>query len=188
MSALIRIFSRWRRFAAFLALITAGEVESGVIAREYDVKAAFLFNFASFVEWPPESFQAGNGPLVIGVLGTDPFGHALDEIVSDQRSRDHALIVCRFNRLEEMPHCHILFVSSSEARHMKEIFRRLHGQPVLTVGDFPGFAEAGGAIGFVTTNRVGLEINPEAVRAANLVVSAKLYKVARIVEAPPEQP
>ncbi|HEY4301888.1 MAG TPA: YfiR family protein [Candidatus Didemnitutus sp.] len=188
MPACFPISRQWRCVAVFLALLFAGRLESGVTSREYDVKAAFLFNFASFVEWPPKTFSRSDGPLVIGVLGRDPFGPSLDEIVQDQHSHDHALIVCRFSHIEDMPHCHILFVCSSEERHMTEILRRLRGQPVLTVGDLPGFAAAGGGIGFVTTNHVGLEINPQAIRAANLVVSAKLYKVARVVGAPFDSP
>ncbi|HVU18285.1 MAG TPA: YfiR family protein [Candidatus Didemnitutus sp.] len=175
------LFRHLTRLLAGCVLLAATALESGAVSREYDIKAAFLYNFATFVEWPPQTFASEGGPIVIGVLGVDPFGSSLDEMVSGPRPNARALEVRRFNRLDEMSHCHILYVSSSEARRLKEILRQLHGLPVLTVGDLPGFAEAGGAIGFVTSTRVALVINPETIRASNLAVSAKLYKVARVV-------
>jgi YfiR/HmsC-like len=149
--------------------------------REYDVKAAFLYNFITFITWPAEAFSTADSPYVIGVLGDDPFGSVLDDIVRGDRIKGRPLVVRRVKRIEDAQHCHILFVSASEAGGVKDILRRLKGRPVLTVGDLPRFAEIGGAIGFTTEARVGLVVNPAALRDANLVVSSKLLRLAELV-------
>ena len=149
--------------------------------KEYDVKAAFLYNFAFFVEWPEKTFSRPDSPFVIGVLGSDPFGTTLDEIIKDERVGSHPLILHRFNRIEEMTRCHILFIASSEERRLKDILRKIKNQPVLTVGDMPNFAESGGMIGFTAETRVGVVINPQPLRATGLTVSAKLMRLAHLV-------
>ncbi len=149
--------------------------------QEYDVKAAFLYNFASFVEWPTAAFARPDSPFVIGVLGNDPFGTILDELVKGEQVGSHPLILHRFNRVEDMNRCHILFISASEARRTKEILRKLKGQSVLTVADIPGFAEGGGMIGFTADTRVSIVMNQAALQAAKLTVSAKLLRLAHLV-------
>jgi len=164
-------------FALFAAASLAGQV-----SREYDVKAAFLLNFATFVEWPPEVFAHADSPFVIGVMGNDPFGRTLDEMVSGERVKERPLVVYRLDRLEDMHRCHILFISASEAKRVKAILRRLQGQPVLTVADLPGFTEQGGGIGFTTATRVALVINPVVLRAAGLRISSKLLRLAQVIQ------
>jgi len=152
--------------------------------RDYDIKAAFLFNFASFVEWPDAAFADGSSPLVIGVLGDDPFGRILEEIVTGEKINGHPLTVRRLAspQLKEATACHILFISRSEARRVRTILQQLRGHPVLTVADLPNFLDAGGAIGFATEGRVRLMINPTAVRSARLNVSSKLLRLAEVVD------
>lgn len=146
------------------------------------VEAVFLFNFSQFVEWPPNSFRNDHAPLVIGVLGADPFGATLDEVVRDEIVKGHALVVQRFRRVEDVADCQILFVSRSEHDRLQQILRGLQGRSILTVSDLDEFARAGGMIRFVMMeNRVRLRINVEAAQAAGLTISSKLLQSARIV-------
>ncbi len=149
---------------------------------EYQVKAVFLFNFAQFVEWPPEAFREAHSPVVIGVLGEDPFGSYLDETVRGEKVNNRPLVVQRYRRAEEIKTCHILFVSRSETERLEPIFAGLRGRNILTVGDAVGFAQRGGMIRFVTEkNKIRLRINLEAAKAASLMISSKLLRPAEIV-------
>ena len=149
---------------------------------EYQLKAVFLFNFAQFVEWPPEASQGSHAPLIIGVLGEDPFGVYLDETVRGEKVNDRPLVVQRYRRIDEMKACHILFISRSEANQLEPIITSLKGRHILTVGDAVGFAQRGGIIRFVTEkNKIRLRINLEAAKAAHLTISSKLLRPADIV-------
>lgn len=150
--------------------------------REFQVKAVFLYNFAQFVEWPAESFPSADSPLVIGVLGLDPFGTFLDETVQDEKVNGRALVVKRFRSIGEVRDCHILFVSGSEGGRAEEIVSALQGRSVLTVCDWEGLARHGAMIRFTTErNRVRLRINLEAAKAAGLNISSKLLRSAESV-------
>jgi hypothetical protein len=150
--------------------------------KEYQVKAAFLYNFTQFVEWPPSTFSEPEGPLVIGILGKDPFGNFLDETVRGENVNGHPLRVTRFKNLEDVKDCHILFISDSEKDNLKAILDKVRTQPILTVGDFNNFARQGGIIRFITEDRrTRLRINIEAARLANLAISSKLLRLAEIV-------
>jgi hypothetical protein len=149
---------------------------------EYQLKAVFLFNFAQFIEWPPATFPDPKAPLVIGVLGDDPFGASLDETVRDEMIGQRKLVVERYRRVEEITRCHILFISQSEAGRLKPILAQLRGRNTLTVCDTPGYALRGVMIRFVTDkNKIRLRINLEAAKAAGLVISSKLLRPAEIV-------
>jgi len=154
------------------------------VPREYDMKAVFLYNFVTFTDWPPEAFSAPDSPYVIGVIGADPFGNALDEMVNGEQIKGRLLVVRRFVRVEDAARCHILFISASEARRLKDILERVRGRPVLTVGDLPGFAQAGGGIAFTPTAQIGLVINPAALHQARLAISAKLLRLAQLLPEP----
>ena len=149
---------------------------------EYQLKAVFLFNFAQFVEWPTEAFPQEHTPLIIGVLGEDPFGAYLDETVRGEKVNDRPLAVQRYRRVDEIKTCHILFISRSEGDRLEPIFASLRGRNTLTVGDAVGFAQRGGMIRFVTEkNKIRLRINLEAAKAAHLTISSKLLRPAEIV-------
>jgi hypothetical protein len=155
----------------------------GETSREYDLKAVFLYNFATFVEWPPEAFASSDSPIVIGVYGQDPFGRVLDDVVSGERVRDHPLVVKRYWRLEDVKNCHLLFICPSESWHFPEILATLRGHPVLTVADAPRFVESGGMIGFsMNAGHLQLAINPSAARAVEITVSSKLLQLAHVVD------
>ena len=149
---------------------------------ERDVKAVFLFNFAQFVDWPAAAFTDERAPLVIGVLGEDPFGTTLDEVVKGEVVKNRSLVVQRFRRVEDITTCHILFVGPSEVTRQTQTVAALRGRAILTVGETENFATGGGMIRFLTEqNRIRLRVNLGAVRAAGLTISSKLLRPADIV-------
>jgi hypothetical protein len=154
-------------------------------SKEYSVKAVFLFNFAQFVEWPSDAFASGQTPLIIGILGDDPFGAYLDQTVRGEKVNSHPLVVRRFHRVEDITTCHVLFISRSEMNRLEQILNGLKGRNVLTVGDANGFAVEGGVIQLVTeNNKIRMRINLGAAKAADLTISSKLLRPAEIVEPP----
>ena len=155
---------------------------------EYLIKAGFIFNFAKFVEWPAAAFAQQESPIVIAVLGTDPFGNIIDRIVEDKKIGTRGFVVKRLKwskelkDLKDLKDVKILFVSSSEKAHIDEIVQTVKGLPILTVGETPGFAERGGMIRFtLEDNRVRFEINVEAAREADLNISSRLLTLAKII-------
>ena len=148
---------------------------------EYAVKAAYLYNFAKFVEWPLQAFKTATSPLILCIVGKDPFGDALDA-VANKTVRERTLVVQRLPRVEESTGCHILFLSNSESNHLAQVLRRLENAPVLTVSDIQGFAEAGGMIGLVNVEQhIRFEINISSTKRANLKISSQLLKLAKII-------
>ncbi|HUG12332.1 MAG TPA: YfiR family protein, partial [Opitutaceae bacterium] len=124
---------------------------------EYVLKAVFLFNFAQFVEWPSQTFSSPDAPIVIGVLGSDPFGPLLDETVRGESVGGRPLTVQRFVRVEEAVDCHVLYISTSESRRLDEIVAHLRGRGILTVSDSERFMVHGVMIRLVTDrNRIRL--------------------------------
>ena len=185
---------RWRRLLStvvrLLLLVTAGAMAGGMHGAraqteppsEYQVKAAFLYNFVKFVEWPVDTFADPGAPFVLGVLGEDPFGSVLEQTLKGKTVNGRALVIRGVKQGKDLRTCHILFVSSSEIRHLDQILESLKGSSVLTVGEMERFAQSGGAVNFVLEqNRVRFEINPEAAARARLRISSKLLALARIV-------
>jgi hypothetical protein len=150
---------------------------------EYEVKAAFLYNFAKFVEWPTSYFTDSSEAVVIGILGKYPFGSDLEKTIQGKTVRGRRLIIKRFNRLQTYQDCHILFISSSEDRYLKFIFDKLKNRPVLSIGEMDGFLENGGIINFMMQeNKVRFQINIDAARDAGLKISSRLIRVSINVE------
>jgi hypothetical protein len=152
-------------------------------ADEYQVKAAFLYNFAKFVEWPPQAFKSPTDPIVIGVLGKNPFGDALAEAVSGKALGGRAFQVREIATAQQAAACQIVFVSSSERKRLGPLFTLLGNAAVLTVGETDNFAEEGGIINFkIDGGSVRFQINMEAARKQQLHISAKLLSLAEIVD------
>jgi hypothetical protein len=150
--------------------------------KEYQVKAAFLFNFAQFVDWPDTVFTAPDAPFYIGVLGDDPFGTALDEAVRDESIGGHKMIVQRARQVADLKSCQMIFVSKSEKSHLPEILTAVGSRTVLTVGEVPGFARSGGEINFfLEGTKVRFEINPGAAQNCGLRFNSQLLSLGRIV-------
>lgn len=150
---------------------------------EYEVKAAFLYNFARFVEWPLD-VPGADGTFVVTVLGRDPFRSALDDTLRGKTIDGKRVVVRRVSHSEDVGHSHIVFISDSETDRLPAILKSLDAAPVLTVGDMSQFAERGGVIGFkVDQERIRLEINVAAAQRSRLRISSQLLKLARIVDA-----
>lgn len=166
------------------ALLLGGSAEvAAERLSEYQVKAAFLGKFAYYVEWPKEAFATDDAPLIIGILGRDPFGEQLDQLTENATVGGHPLQLERFARVEEVEACHILFISRSEKRRLSAILEAV-GSGVLTVSELEWFAQSGGMIRLgIEAERIRFEINPEAARRAGLKISSRLLKLARIVTA-----
>jgi hypothetical protein len=163
----------------FAYLLLANTQAAVPAASEYDVKAAFLFQFSRFVEWPPESFASPDAPLTICVMGRNPFGSTLQEISQGESVQTHALLVKTSERVEDLDGCHIVFVSAEEDAATSRVLTYLAGKRVLTVGDSSDFTQRGGVIGFVTVNgKVRLQVNRGSADTARLRISAKLLRVA----------
>jgi len=159
-------------------------------APEYEVKAAFLFHFASFVSWPAGAPKGGEKLFTIGILGDDPFGKALDSIAQAKAVGGKKMAVRRFRAVEDYAPCHILFISSSVESHLPAILKKVAGSGALLVGDAAGLARRGVHIGFyIEDDRVRFEANPAAAERDGLKLSAKLLRLARVVEdAEPKSP
>ncbi|HXI82642.1 MAG TPA: YfiR family protein [Verrucomicrobiae bacterium] len=155
---------------------------TGKIVREYDLKAAFLFNFTHFVEWPPEAFTDNDAPIVIGILGDDPFGPVLDRIIEGETIRNRKLVIKRSRRIQDLKACHVLFISKSEKGRIGQILTSLDGTSVFTIGEVEGFARRGGITNlFLQGNKVRFEINVEAAKRKGLKVNAQLLALGTVV-------
>jgi len=159
--------------------ITGASAQEAAAPTEYQIKAAFLFNFAKFVEWPPDAFPAPNSPLVIGVLGDNPFGEDLERTVKGKAINTHSFLVKPIHSAAEGTNCEIVFICSSEKQRLPQIISCLKSNSVLTVGEMDGFTASGGIINFVIrANKVRFEINDDAAKNARLKISSKLTSLA----------
>jgi len=174
--------ARAGRMAALLSLFLGlvGPAHAGP-DKEHRIQAVFLFNFAQFVDWPESAFRGPKDPLVVGILGDDPFDDFLDEVVKGESVRDHPIVVKRFKRLEDITDCHVLFIGANEAARLDGLVASLKDRKILTVGESRDFLQQGGMIRFVEEDgKVRFKINLEAVQGADLSVSSKLLKVAQV--------
>ena len=183
--------ARWAAIlTVFLAVILAVPNRSDAGDRtpsEYHLKAAFLLNFAKFITWPVSPKEDSGLPVVIVILGSDPFGSALDDLVADQRVRGRRLKIRRSSDVDTIPPCQILFICASEKKRMKDILGQVDPMGVLTVSEVEGFASMGGMINFTVENqRIRFEINQSAAERASLKVSSKLLRLASPVDPPRE--
>lgn len=179
--------SGWRgRSVAILAMaVLAGLARPGVVgaapivASEYQVKAAFIFNFAQFIEWPPT--RRGAGDVTLCILGADPFGPAIDGL--DGRPLTGAVMrVRRISRAEDGTTCEMIFIPDGEIGRAPAVLASTRGRPVITIGESPGAAARGLAINFyVEHSHVRFEINHDAVERTHLKMSSNLLRLARIV-------
>lgn len=185
----IGIGHTWRRACVWCALVVSlfsatlpASAANGAPAGEYQIKAVFLFNFAQFAEWPARSFADETAPIVIGILGDDPFGHYLDELVKDEKVGERPIVVRRHKDVTAIDGCHILFVSQSESSRLDKIIANLKGRSVLTISDADAFTRLGGMVRFAMDGgKVRLRINVEAAKACGLTISSKILRPATIV-------
>jgi len=168
-----------------LALGANAQSSDSAASSEYLIKAGFIYNFAQLVQWPSVVFSQADSPIVIGILGTDPFGTTIDRVVENKKLDGRNLVVKRLKwgkDLKDLKDCNILFVSSSEKEHIPDLFNMVKWLPILTIGETPGFATRGGIINLtLQDNKVRFEVNIEAAKRANLNISSRLLALARIV-------
>jgi hypothetical protein len=180
--------ARWRRLHCAVALVAIASLvffagpslhAQQPKANEFQVKAAYLYNFGRFVAWPDESGADRTESFEICVLGADPFGQALDATLAGGTIGGRSVSAKRISKPQEVDSCRILFISSSEESHLKDVLAALDKTRVLTVSDIPRFSERGGMIGFVLEgNRVRFDVNLDSAQGAGLTLSSELLKVA----------
>lgn len=159
-----------------------GSARAAAQVSEYAVKAAFVYKFSEFVEWPPGSFKSQDSPINICVLGENPFGNSLEQITRGKTFAGRAFAVKLVQEPGQVPACQILFISRSEKRRLGAVLASLGKSAVLTIGDTEGFAERGVMIDlFLDGNKVRFEINPGAAARAGLQISSKLLSLAKII-------
>lgn len=166
--------------ALLAALATAGASRAQT-AQEYEVKAAFLYNFTKFVEWPAHAFADGKSSLRLCVLGDNPFGDSLNAVAGEEVG-GHRITVVRSGSISDPSGCHILFISRSEKERLPRILSEVRNAPVLTVADSQGFLEQGGIINFILEgSKVRFEIDQASAEKAGIKISSKLLQLARRV-------
>lgn len=172
--------ARWAAVALVWVFVWVPTTQvQGSTPTEYEVKAAYLYNFGRFVEWPPKSTPAGDTSFPICVLGHDPFGNTLDAALAGETIDGRTLIAKRILKPQDAENCRILFISSSEEGQLTEILATLDRSAVLTVSDIPQFVSRGGIIQFnLVENRVRFEINLTSAERAGLTMSSQLLKLA----------
>ena len=147
---------------------------------EYEVKAAFLYNFTKFIRWPEQAFSGATDPFVIVAFGEDRFGEALDQTFENKKVNGRSFMIRRVKNLSELKPCHMLFIGSSEKRHVSEALKAVSGQNVLTVSEMDRFIQSGGMVNFfMEGNKVRFEINDQAAKNAGLRISSKLLSLAK---------
>jgi hypothetical protein len=164
-------------------LVCATPVSPEEAASEYEIKAAFLFNFTHFVEWPAAVFAAPDSPFLLGVLGTDPFGPRLDRVVDGKTYlATHPIRVERYHSVDQAHRCQVLYIAASEKEFLRQILEALAGAPILTVSDTEDFARNGGHIQMITVdNRMRFEVNIRTAETAKLKIGSKLLRLATFV-------
>lgn len=162
------------------AFISSAAADEALFVQEYQIKAAFIYNFAQFVDWP--SSQAPSEPFVIGVVGNDPFGPEIDLLQSETLNH-RPIQIRRFSDAASVtPDCRIVFIGQSEPARVPKVLKNLAGRGFLTVGETPRFADEGGAIGFVIRhNKVRFVINRRILEREGLKMSAQLLQLAERV-------
>jgi YfiR/HmsC-like len=170
-------------FAAVGLILRGGYVfAEGGASSEYQIKAAFLYHFAQFVDWPPEAFKDDHSPLTYCTVGEDPFRGALEASLNGKTIGTRPLRVLHFRQAAEVQGCQVLFVGALEQKSVPAALASFKEMPVLTVGESEHFAEDGGIIGFcLEDNKVRFEINVGAAQRAKLRISATLLALAKTV-------
>lgn len=149
-------------------------------ADEYQLKAAFVYNFTRFVEWPAASSNDG-APFVISVLNEDRLAAKIQELVKGERIGNRPIVVRRLNRKSEIGNCNILYVSVKDASDIKDQLSNISRRGTLTVSDAPNFARWGGIIRFFKDdNKLRMQINIDEARASRFGISSKLLSLSSI--------
>jgi hypothetical protein len=181
--ASIRCVCRLLLLFFFAALTCPTSLRAGnTMQREYEIKAAYIYNFINYIDWPEDAFPATGGTITIGIVGENPFGTALDPL-NGKQVKGRTLALKQITDTKDLAQCQIVFISSSEKARLPELLEKLKDSRVLTVSEIDGFAEHGGIINFISErNKVRFEINPDAARRLGLNISSELLKLAKLVK------
>ncbi len=157
----------------------SGLAQSATDLTEYQIKAAFIYNFAKFVNWPDEAFENDTTALTIGIIGDDPFDHYLDDVVRDKRIHGRRVHIVYFVAIKEIRDCHVLFISRSHESWLAGIVVKARKGNMLTIGESKDFLERGGIIRLITVgNKVRFEIEQDIAIKSGLLLSSRLLKLA----------
>jgi hypothetical protein len=177
-------FLRSTRIAAIGILLTILTTPLGAIPAtqtEYALKSVFVYNFCRFIDWPDSAFASPSEPLVIGIVGDDPFGPLLNEAIAGETYHGRPIQIEHYRSPREIKRCHLLFVSRSESPRLDSVLSAVAGKSIVTIGETDDFIDQGGMIALTPErNRIRLRINAAALRAARLDVSSKLLRVADV--------
>lgn len=180
--ALLNVIPRtWLALIAVMGTIIPRAAQ-GQTADEYQVKAAYMYNFAKFVYWPAQSFDGPAQPIVFCVLGQTPLSQALSDALSGKVVDQRPLVFRQLTDGGQAGKCQVLFVSLPDKKHLRQTLDGVKSLNVLTVGEVEDFTKEGGIVRFVLdAGRVRLEFNLDAAEGANLRVSSKLLSLATTV-------
>lgn len=177
---------KWRSLRA--ALILAGLPSLPIVAavpptREYQIKAAAIYNIIAFTEWPASSFSSPESPLVIGILGEGPIAALLNEFGANETWQGRKVVLRRLSTPAEAQACHVLFVARSETPRWRTLSSQLAGRPILTIADAEDFARQGGVVQFaVDRNKIRLIVNLGVARSVGLTISSKVLRLANVID------
>jgi len=165
-----------------LALPSRAQTGNPSDSSEYLIKAGFTYNFAKLMQWPASAFPQPDSPIIIGILGNDPFGATLDSVLTGKKVNTRGFVVKHLKWGADIKGCNILYVSATEAAHLDEILHAIKGLPILTIGRMPDFARRGGIVNFIIEDdKVRFEVNVEAAKQADISISSRLLTLAKIV-------
>lgn len=174
-----RFFLRTLLLLTLIWAVLAEGYAQAASPTEYQIKAAFIYNFAKFVEWPPKAFPKPNSPIIIGVLGENVFGQDLAHTIRNKTIDQHPFEFLWYHSIYEATNCQILFISRSEKKQLPQIIAVLHEDSILTVSEMDHFTESGGMINFVIQHdRVRFQINDANAKKASLKISSKLLELS----------
>lgn len=181
---LSRAATRWFAilFGLTILCLSTGIGKGAEALKEYELKAAFLYNFTKFVEWPTNHFPNAQAPLVVAVAGQSPCTAELEKIARERKVNGRALIIKMVKTPEAAKDAHVLFLPASEDSRLKEWLAGVQGAGVLSIGESESFARQSGIINFVLEGeKIRFDLNIDQAEAAGLKVSAQLQKLARTV-------
>jgi hypothetical protein len=177
-----------RAVAAIVLLLASVSLPAAESATADQIKAAYLFNFAKFVEWPAEALPQSDSIVTFCALGLSPVVDELDSVLRGKTITGHKIALRRLQSPDEIAGCHVVFLTVGAGKQQPKLLKAASGHPILLVGDSPGFAQSGGAMNFVMeSGKVLFEVNLRAVDGAGLKMSAKLLSLARIVASTKER-
>jgi hypothetical protein len=181
----------WSALAATMIASLLGSYSSvadgqdDVMSKGYKLKVAYIYNFLRYVTWPETAFETAESPIVIGIVGADPFGSTLEALAKSKKANGRPIRVNRIQSLQSLDGCHLVFVSGfvTTAQH-SETIQACHGKSILLIGEAPNFANGGASVAFFddADGTIGFSINVDTIKRQKLSVQAPVLKIARIVK------